>query len=853
MTATTSRTAFRSMATLAGRILPVHHPVSAFIAVNPLGGFEDRPFARAVADAGSWYGTAGTLPESRFRAAHAAGRITADDVREALNTVLPDLPVRDALLLGGRSVPVIAVLAADLTHAPAPAGRSRRATTRSEVRAPAVAETIDAAMSKWCAAFTGDQPGWPMPGRDRGFYAAWRELAVRDTSLPRAARAGLRSLPETADAAAWSSLSRLDVAADDHLDYLRAHLTRQPGWAAYARWCGERPVGARTGFDLVELLAVRLSYEAVLLDAAGTRGPQPPQPPPAPPAPSARQRAALVAAALGVTAADHELDAVATVLAAVPAERRLLIWQEAYELHYRRALLRDLTTNDPATKDPADPPPDAQVVCCIDVRSEGLRRHLESLGAYETYGFAGFFAVAMRFRDLAGGAPSDLCPALVEPGLRVAEVPAAGAAGPAGRHVRGLGGLARGEDAFHAAKDATVSPFVLAESAGWAAGPLAVIKTALPGTAAALRRRLRRAIAPDAPTELDVNRVVPPAERLLYAHAALTTMGLTRFARLVVLCAHGSSTENNPYQASLDCGACGGHRGGPNARALAAVLNDPAVRDQLAGRGIRIPAETWFAAAEHDTSTDRVRVLDRHQVPASHRGVVARLHADLDRAGAALTAQRCADLPAAPRRPAARRARTHVARRAADWAQVYPEWGLAGNAAFIVGPRRLTAGLDLGRRAFLHSYDATVDPDGAALETILTAPLVVAQWINCQYYFSAVAPQVFGAGTKTVHNAVGGLGVLSGHTGDLRLGLPWQSVAVGNRLVHEPMRLLAVVEAPLARIDAVVDRNPVLQRLFGHDWVALTAREHPGQPWQRWTRESWKAGDPAPVPAAVKE
>jgi uncharacterized protein YbcC (UPF0753/DUF2309 family) len=194
-----------------------------------------------------------------------------------------------------------------------------------------------------------------------------------------------------------------------------------------------------------------------------------------------------------------------------------------------------------------------------------------------------------------------------------------------------------------------------------------------------------------------------------------------------------------------------------------------------------------------------------------------------------------------------------VASRAADWAQVYPEWGLAGNAAFIVAPREISRGMDLQRRAFLHSYDAEVDRDGSALETILTAPLVVAQWINCQYYFSTVSPEVFGAGTKTVHNVVGEAGVIAGHAGDLKLGLPWQSIAVADRTRHEPMRLLAVIQAPIARIDEIIGRNPILQHLFGNDWLAVAAREHPGQPWQRWNRAGWRDWTDAPVNAEFAE
>ena len=275
-----------------------------------------------------------------------------------------------------------------------------------------------------------------------------------------------------------------------------------------------------------------------------------------------------------------------------------------------------------------------------------------------------------------------------------------------------------------------------------------------------------------------------------------------------------------------------------------AILNRPEVRAGLRSLGIDIPADTLFVAAQHDTAVDRVEILDPHLIPAEYQADLDLLERDLDRAGAALAAERCAVLPGAVRgsRGAVtpERAFRHVSNRSSDWAQVYPEWGLAGNAAFIVAPRSVTRGIDLQRRTFLHSYEAEVDTDGSALETILTAPLVVAQWINCQYYFSTVAPQVFGAGTKTIHNVVGGVGVIAGHTSDLQLGLPWQSVSDGERLLHEPVRLLAVVQAPLSRIDEIVERNPILQQLFGNDWVALAARERPGQDWQRWTRAGWR-------------
>lgn len=843
MTVESARAQVRSDIGLAARVLPTHYPLATFIAVNPLAGLEAMPFDQAVRRAGDLYGIRGTLSESQFRELYRQGRITDGDLDRVLARRYPNLLQEPRLRLGQTSLTATELVRADLLHgvpAPSPVRRNR---TRSEQWAPELADAVDAHTAQWCAAFFG-AAAWPMPGRDRGFYAAWRSLAHRDRRLPRSARAALRAVPELAEDAVLAALDGAAVGQDARIAFLQAHLTRLPGWAAHIQWC----TGRRSGIDLTQYVAVRLSYESVLL----TGRPDGVDPVTAPAVlPSARERANHLAAHWGLTAVpEAQLATAARVLAILPVTARESLWQNAFEGHYRDRLLTDLHTH------PVQEPvcPDIQVITCIDTRSEGLRRHLETRDGYQTFGFAGFFAVPIRFTDLLGGQAADLCPVLMSPAHEVTESPVPGD-GAAARRITGWANLAGAETAFHAAKDAIAAPFTLAEAAGWIAAPLAAAKTVSPAASSGVRRRLRDLLAPAAPTVLSCE-AIPLGDRVLFAEAALTTMGLTRdFGLLVALCAHGSTTENNPYQASLDCGACGGQAGGPNARTAAAILNQPEVRIALRDRGIDIPQRTVFVAAQHDTATDRVELLDRHLVPPSHRAVLDRLHADLVSAGAALAAERCATLPGARPRVSPKRSARHVRTRSSDWAQVYPEWGLAGNAAFIVAPRAVTRGINLQRRAFLHSYDPDTDPGGTALETILTAPLVVAQWINCQYYFSTVAPETFGAGTKTIHNVVGTAGVLSGHAGDLRLGLPWQSVAAGRGLVHEPQRLLAVIQAPVSRIDMIVDRNPVLQRMFGNDWVAVAAREHAGAPWQRWTRTGWRPwmdADPA-EPTTEKE
>ncbi len=253
------------------------------------------------------------------------------------------------------------------------------------------------------------------------------------------------------------------------------------------------------------------------------------------------------------------------------------------------------------------------------------------------------------------------------------------------------------------------------------------------------------------------------------------------------------------------------------------------MRRGLGELGIDVPSDTWFVAAEHDTTTDEVRILDRGTVPDAHLPALGDLEADLAEAGTRLAAERGRALPESVGRTVGARP-WRIRRRRDDWAQVIPEWGLMGNAAIVVGPRSLTADLDLERRVFLHSYDVGSDADGSILAAIMGGPLLVAHWISSQYRLSTIDRDRLGAGTKPAHNLVGGVGVLEGSGGDLRLGLPLESVGAAGRAVHEPMRLLAVVDVPADRVESAIAGNPAVAQIVDNGWIRLAARPEVGDP-----------------------
>jgi len=775
---TPARDLTAAIETALARVPPLW-PLRHFVAVNPFVGLLDRPFPEACALLQRTVGAAPLQSPADYRRAFATGEITAADLSE----------------VGGPNWTPERLLAAldeaEPETAPSPIATVADLLDTERPRAHWSVFVVDE-ISKWCAVtFDENQTTWNSPWKTNGLYAGWREAARHDHN-PEAFglknfRAFVSELPADSVAAITHCVAILDPQSVDLADFFHRQLTTISGWAGHAQYLAREDVmRGRSNPVLRDLLAIRLAYDAALYQAfaydgvfrADWRHQQAPTPNPA------------------------QLSALA-------------LWQHAYELGFQRPLGRALAAA------PAAAPigrPTTQAVFCIDVRSEVFRRHLEAaLPGAQTIGFAGFFGFPVSHRVAAAPSAASRCPVLLVPPVETCE-PLPAPEAEAARLDRAEAG------AWKAFQNSAASCFSFVETAGLAFGAALGRKGRTRGPACSK-------VAPDF-------AAAPLETRTALAAGALKNMSLTKnFARLVLICGHGSASANNPYASGLDCGACGGHAGDVNARLAVATLNQPEVRTRLSAQGIAIPADTFFIAGLHNTTTDDVMLFDLDRVPGTHLADLVNLRLTLARAGASARHERAPSLGLDPALPA-HGLDAAVRARAADIAQVRPEWGLANNAALVAAPRARTAGLKLNGRVFLHDYDASADPDDQVLTLILCAPVVVASWINLQYYASRVDPLHYGSGNKVLHNVVGGLGVLEGNGGDLKVGLPLQSIHDGEKWMHEPRRLSVYIEAPRERIEGVLAAQPAVRQLFDHGWIHLVALE--GNRASRYTLDGWR-------------
>ena len=822
-------------------VMPVWH-LQDYVAVNPWAGISNLSFSEARRMLQRVSSAETLLGLDYYLAEFARGSFEAADVQAAQReylaraTEVECCPADPKLIV--ETVWALLSSAAEkkdeLQKQRATQGSQRRIRTvaelADEVSAWGWTEWVQGELTKFCSAhFDEGQAVWRPREESHGIWQAWRHRARYDRN-PRIW--GLKTLQDLAArlgedefAAVDALLQELQVPEELREEYLLCEVHSMPGWFAWVRLRSDwRHPDAPSQRDFAGLLAVRLAYAVALAQSLNVRIDWP----------------TWEAGGVGELGVEQfsETDS---------AVRAILL--RASEIGFRRKLLAGLKPipAGEATEASETVRPDAQIVFCIDVRSERLRRHLESLSkGVHTKGFAGFFGIPCEYKkwgDTPEQRAESQLPVLFSPQLLVQEelreVTEQEAADCKLRRAHSRSWRA----AWKQFQTSLASCFPFVETTGWVGGWRMLQRSLGIGPSRFQTGRL------DGLRE-DQAELLGPGLRGLNAQGWSTTrladlaegvlrnMGLRDgFARLVVLCGHRSEVTNNPLQSSLDCGACGGHSGEANARFAALLLNQEFIRRELAERAIRIPADTFFTAAVHQTTSDELEFPDVDKVPFSHAKDLARLQELCRRAGELVAMER------GERQDLGNR--EEILRRCQDWSEVRPEWGLAGNAAFIAGPRELTRESDLAGRAFLHDYDFRRDEHGQVLELILTAPLIVASWINLQYYASAVDNRRYGSGCKTIHNVVGRFGILSGGESDLQTGLPWQSVAVGGRLQHQPLRLQAFIAAPREMIDRVVAKHQNLRELLSGEWIHLLAMDS-GFAWQ------WQAnGQWAPVEELV--
>ncbi len=696
---------------------------------------------------------------------------------------------------------------------------------------------------------------WTMPERSRGIHGCF--LEIYRTWLASHCGSWARTLPrlvtEDHDAERSAldsmahSLAELGVTEDEYQEYLGAELLALRGWAGIVRQIEERPdrVPARDlTVTLRGYLAVRLLFQRAALDHAARQlsfaGPLADLRPwlrsrlPDLPAPTVSERAwplfhvaqlcGLDASSVAQWTAEHVRDLEAE-LRELNGVRRRRILHQAFERTIRYRLYDALLRHSPR---PVASSPTYQAVFCIDEREESFRRHLEEVDpSCETLSTAGFFNVAMYHQGVSDAHPRPLCPVAIRPEHYVSELEPERDrfAGRSRRlHRRAAGFLGYN---VHLGSRMPMRGAVLMTAFGWLALLPLVMRVVFPWLSSRWSRLHASSLAPELTRlQLDREDAAPPIGRYSgftvremadIVRRTLEDLGIShRLASLVIVLGHGSISLNNPHESAHDCGACGGGRGGPNARAFAQMANDPRVRGLLATEGLPINAPTWFVGAQRNTCNNAVTFFDEDLVPLDCRSLLARARRAIDATRQREAHERCRRFDAVPTWIPEVAALAHVEARASDLAQPRPEYGHATNAFCIIGRRTRTRGLFLDRRAFLVSYDPTQDRQGAVLARIMTAVVPVVAGISLEYYFSYVDPAGYGCGTKLPHNVTALLGIMDGAQSDLRTGLPWQMVEI-----HEPTRLTIVVEGTRDLVRRVLQENAALERLVRNRWIWL--------------------------------
>lgn len=609
------------------------------------------------------------------------------------------------------------------------------------------------------------------------------------------------------------------IVGDEQLyaQYLLEVLLAHPGWSGMVRIIETNPQSllAPRDISLKQLLAVELACELAFVDKKKGRH-------------FLRIDQLPELASMPLFDETH-------LTPEVPLKMR--VWHEAMEWSLHSELL--LALRDQPVAEAATQAPEAQAIFCIDDRECSLRRYLEEVNPrIETFGAPGFFGIDFLYQGLDDVYPVAQCPVVVKPRHLITE--SATQPRPEKKDPR------QDISKMHFSAHSLARGWIYTQTLGVAyAARLAwsVFKpaTKLPGirtlSEVDAHGHLHLLRENDEPNEEGYLLGFSIAEMAEKVGGQLRSIGLVKdFSPLVVAVAHGSSSVNNPHFAAYDCGACAGKPGAPNARAFAWMANHAGVRAILREQGIDIPESTRFAAAMHNTSRDEMVYFDQQSLDKETHTLLQHFQHAARKALQRNARERCRWFELGPKTPDNDAAHRHVLERAASIFEPRPEYNHSNNLYCIVGRRSLTRHLFMDRRAFLQSYDPNIDQDGGILVRVLSAAIPVCGGINLEYLFSRIDNSVYGAGTKLPHNVIGLLGVANGVEGDLRTGLPSQMIEV-----HEPARLLLVVEQRIEVVDQALAKLGPLLEWLENDWVRFAVCDPQTRALNLYRKQGWQA------------
>ncbi|MEW9797053.1 YbcC family protein [Alteromonas sp. CYL-A6] len=766
-------------------------PLDKMIAVNPYWKVKEQPFIDVSAHLAAIAGIRSVMAHDHWLSLYQHGQISDDALNRSLTLHNSPLSLNQLL---------------ETLSAPPPRPDSWKMPTalydqhRDETQMQWHEETLYQA-SQFCAAyFHEDAPvdvvNHTSPGNR--LYLSWKKALASDTGVSilmgiPSLSAIIASLPDSTQALFEASTEVLELEIKSLDSYFQALLFSINGWAAYIAYRNWH----EHSDEMEGLLAIALAWEWIIHEYH-------------------KRYRADVAKQVSLRWHFEQLNLTRKIQQHKDYENVLWVCMSAFEQQQQQKLQQRLTD---AASSRQPQPAEVQALFCIDVRSEVMRRALEAQSdTIQTAGFAGFFGMPVDYQPAHTGVRRPQLPGLIQAPLTVTEIQAdTTRTMPFSRKAR-----------WHDWAHTPVGGFSMVESAGWWYAFSLLRKMWFPGASEnpvnALSHHGQWTLTKDGET-LDADACAALAAGII------RLMGITRFAPTVLLIGHASHSANNLHAAGLDCGACGGQSGEVNVRVLAMLLNDKAVRQALTHHGIELPANTRFIAGLHNTTTDNITCFDDN--------VPARLQQWLIRARTTAQAERSVQFQGSIQFESDRKRHRLFSLRSRDWSQVQPEWGLAGNQAFIMAPRSWTRHVTLDGQCFLHDYLWQQDTDSALLEQLMTAPMVVTNWINMQYNASVTDNDKFGSGNKVLHNAVGEhIGVFEGNSGDLRIGLSRQSLHNGERWMHLPQRLSVYIAAPNDKIAEVIARHPMLQSLINNDWLYLFSWDRK-RGIERWYQGVW--------------